>query len=77
MGFLRRKRDAEPAAREVVDLRRPAAGAIGAPGSCPRCGGAGYLDHVDVVREIQHQHCRECGHAWERTFAELTEAERS
>jgi hypothetical protein len=35
------------------------------PGVCPRCGGRGYLDHIDVVRHVTDEHCRDCGYKWE------------
>jgi hypothetical protein len=36
----------------------------GRPGRCPECGGIGYLDRVDIVDRIQHEHCTSCFHKW-------------
>ncbi|MEY2434574.1 MAG: hypothetical protein QOC92_4299 [Acidimicrobiaceae bacterium] len=34
------------------------------PDDCPVCGGAGYLDHIDLTTREQRQHCRQCGRIW-------------
>lgn len=36
----------------------------GMPSRCPECGGHGYLDHIDLVDEVMHQHCPTCWHRW-------------
>jgi hypothetical protein len=43
---------------------RPAPTRLGEPGTCPSCGGQGFLDHIDLVRHPQTQHCKSCGHRW-------------
>ena len=48
-----------------------ARGSFGLPMPCPDCGGPGYLDHIDMVRRAQLQHCPSCGRKWEVTEAEL------
>ena len=40
----------------------------GSPGRCPECDEFGYIDHADLVRCIQTQHCRACGFRWEYHF---------
>ena len=36
----------------------------GRPGFCPKCGGRGYLDRIDVVDRIMYEHCTECFSKW-------------
>ncbi len=36
----------------------------GYPDDCPRCGGSGYLDRMDMVSRRQWQHCRDCKMEW-------------
>jgi hypothetical protein len=43
----------------------------GRPGRCPECDGAGYLDHIDLVDRVMYEHCRDCGHKWKVTRAEI------
>ena len=60
--------------RDVADTtEKPAAPAQewGRPGVCPDCGSAGYLDRVDMINRVMHQHCTACGKAWEISEAEL------
>jgi hypothetical protein len=52
-----------------------AEGSIGFPGLCPECGGGGFLDHIDLVRGIQHHTCRECGIRFELAIGEMAEDE--
>ncbi len=42
----------------------------GRPGPCPKCGGHGYLDGVDLINRIQYERCTECFHKWSVTEAE-------
>ena len=42
----------------------------GLPSPCPACGAAGYLDHIDMVRRVMHQHCPTCFAKWQTTEAE-------
>ena len=82
MGLFERlqaaKRDRERGG--VIDLAGPepatrAGGpkaAFGMPSPCPECGKPGYLDHIDLVRRRQYQHCPYCLHKWEMTEAEVT-----
>jgi hypothetical protein len=37
---------------------------LGEPGTCPSCGGQGFLDHIDLTHDRQTQHCKSCGHRW-------------
>ena len=43
----------------------------GQPGRCPECSGVGYLDHIDMIDRLMHQHCTECNHKWVTSQAEL------
>lgn len=36
------------------------------PQRCPSCGGAGYLDHIDLGHHVQSEHCQRCGERWTR-----------
>ena len=36
----------------------------GTPGPCPACGGAPFLDRLDLIDRVSDQHCTECGHKW-------------
>lgn len=47
-----------------VDLRTDTRPTWGRPTRCPACGGKGYLDHVDLVAGVMHQHCPDCWHEW-------------
>jgi hypothetical protein len=56
--------------RVAPDVRGPAVSDLGVtrlgqPGDCPRCGGLGHLDCIDLRSGSQHQHCVDCGWAWE------------
>lgn len=79
--FRRRHRD------EVIDLTKieqaladDSAGSSpdrfewGLPTPCPECGGHGYLDRIDPVREIMYQHCTTCFLRWEVSRQELETA---
>ena len=46
-----RKSDSEPA--------------VVLPEVCPECGGAGYLDHINLVRDTKTQSCQDCHLRWE------------
>lgn len=35
------------------------------PNWCPECGGAGYLDWINLTREVKVQTCQQCGLHWE------------
>lgn len=81
--FRRRARDAEPVvdvrADTELDLRSPDATGTttpeavwGLPTRCPACGDYGYLDRIDVVHEVMHQHCPRCWHRWETHRTETT-----
>ena len=35
------------------------------PEWCPDCGGAGYLDHINLIRETKTQSCQDCHLRWE------------
>jgi hypothetical protein len=37
----------------------------GRPSACPKCGGHGYLDRIDVVDRVMFEHCTECFHKWQ------------
>jgi hypothetical protein len=43
----------------------------GMPGRCPECGGFGYLDRIDLVDEVMHQHCPSCWHHWTVSKADI------
>jgi hypothetical protein len=63
--------------RSVIDLRDHIVAArsvpyeFGYPTRCPACGGGGYLDHIDLHRMIQHEHCPRCEFTWERSEREV------
>jgi hypothetical protein len=54
-------------------MTRPAS--FGSPSLCPECGKPGYLDHIDMVRRRQFQHCPYCEAKWVLTEEELATAE--
>lgn len=35
------------------------------PEVCPECGGAGYLDHINLARNTKTQSCQDCQLRWE------------
>jgi len=39
---------------------------------CPRCGGLGFLDHIDLVDRIAYEHCTECGAKYEEQEQDLS-----
>jgi hypothetical protein len=57
----------------VADRGAAARTQWGRPGPCPKCGGQGYLDHVDLVDRIMYQRCTnfDCRHKWQTAEAEL------
>lgn len=70
--FSRRPAKAETG---VIDLRT-AQRAVpeqvwGLPGRCPECQNPGYLDHIDLHREVMYQHCPRCFAKWETSRAEV------
>ena len=73
MGLFNRR------SRSVIDLRdhvlaaqaQSAPFAFGFPTRCPACGGGGYLDHIDLFRMVQSEHCPRCSVTWERTEREV------
>lgn len=57
--------DMGPSIAQAVRSANQAATEIwGRPGGCPRCGGHGYLDRIDVIDRIQYEHCIDCSHKW-------------
>lgn len=55
-------------AEAVETAQAPAAGrheVWGRPSACPKCGGHGYLDRIDVVDRVMYEHCTECFHKWQ------------
>ena len=60
-----RRRPSEEVPVTDVAQPRPGAPVWGLPGACPRCGGHGYLDRIDLVNEVMQQHCRSCSHRWD------------
>lgn len=46
----------------------------GFPSRCPECGDFGYLDRIDVVHEVMHQHCPTCWAKWETLRSETVDA---
>ena len=50
---------------------KPAVVEFGLPTPCPECGGHGYLDGIDVKRQVMFQHCPECSAKWETAEADL------
>jgi DnaJ-class molecular chaperone len=72
MGLFNRK-ETEDA---VVDLREPATALqFGYPTPCPECGGAGYLDNIDITRRVMFQHCTSCFTKYQVTEEELISAD--
>jgi hypothetical protein len=73
MGLFRRRPP------RVIDLRDHVLAAqraaeryeFGYPTRCPVCGGGGYLDHIDLFRMVQHEHCPRCEFRWERSEQEI------
>jgi hypothetical protein len=60
----RRRTQVAPAEESPADEPRVVV-RLGFPTDCPACGGRGYLDHIDVGRHVQRQHCLTCGRNWE------------
>jgi uncharacterized protein (DUF983 family) len=62
---------------EVVDIRAAAPRQkkleFGMPTRCPSCGEPGYLDSIDLSRQLMFQHCPACFTKWETTEADLAE----
>jgi hypothetical protein len=58
-----------PTIAEAVETAQAPAAARrevwGRPSACPKCGGHGYLDRIDVVDRIMYEHCTECFHKWQ------------
>ena len=65
----------EGSVRQIIDTGPTVADAVetanehrrevwGRPGFCPKCGGRGYLDRIDVVDRIMYEHCTECFSKW-------------
>ncbi len=46
----------------------------GKPTSCPSCGGAGYLDRVDLVDREMWQHCPACRATWRTSESDCAPA---
>ena len=57
---LRSRRSARQAATRTIDDEP-----VVLPNWCPDCGGAGYLDSINLTRETKVQTCQECGQRWE------------
>ena len=63
----------------VIGLRDPVLAAqanslpfeFGYPTRCPACGNGGYLDHIDLFRMVQSEHCSRCSFRWERSEREV------
>jgi hypothetical protein len=77
VGLLSRNRQASQQ-EPVLDLikeEQPHVQVWGRPGRCPNCDGRGYLDGIDVIDRVMHQHCKECGHVWEVAEAQTVPAQ--
>lgn len=74
------KRNPEP----VLDLRDEVVATVktptpspsssfefGFPTRCPSCDGRGYLDHIDLARRVQFEHCPSCFTKWERSEEDI------
>ncbi len=82
MGLFGRKPDTQPEPQPeaaIVDVtsepRQAPKPEWGKPGRCPECGGPGYLEHIDMVDRIMYTKCKECGHHWEVSQAEILAAQ--
>jgi len=64
-------RKQQPSPEPIVDLREPRF-EFGYPTTCPECGGGGYLDHIDLVDRVMHQHCPSCWTKWITSERELS-----
>jgi hypothetical protein len=77
MGPFRRRPVVDPAASDdVVELRVPRITnkellEWGMPSRCPDCNSRGYLDRIDLVAEVIHQHCPSCWTRWIVTKEEI------
>jgi hypothetical protein len=70
--WFRHKKDNKQDSETTLDLRGSTPEtSFGKPQPCPECGGAGFLDRIDVRNRIQHQHCSRCGAVYVTTEAEL------
>jgi hypothetical protein len=71
MGLFKKKDQVVIDLRDrAVEVRGPSFD-FGFPTRCPDCGGRGYLDHIDVGRRIQYEHCPSCFAKWERSEADV------
>jgi hypothetical protein len=59
---------------KVTGMRESPPEVWGRPNRCPQCGGVGYLEGVDLVHRVQHQHCTECFHKWSTAEADTLTA---
>ena len=47
--------------RRNTEIEEPAV----LPNVCPQCGGSGYLEHINLVRETKVPSCQDCELRWE------------
>ncbi|MEY2403830.1 MAG: hypothetical protein QOD38_1381 [Acidimicrobiaceae bacterium] len=40
------------------------------PNVCPECGGPGFLEHINLVRETKMQTCQRCDLLWESAITD-------
>lgn len=40
------------------------------PVPCPRCGRAGFIDHIDLTAGVQIRCCTPCGVSWSASLAD-------
>jgi hypothetical protein len=77
MGLFRRRSAADTGASDdTIDLRVPKISnkelmEWGMPSRCPECGAYGYLDRIDLIDEVMHQHCPSCWTRWVITKQEI------
>jgi hypothetical protein len=70
--------DAGPTINEAVETARSERHEVwGRPGQCPKCGGHGYLDRIDVIDRIMFEHCTDCFHRWQVAEAETQKSDTS
>jgi len=69
--------DAGPTVGEALSRARALNNEVwGRPGRCPKCGGIGYLDRIDLVDRIQEEHCVDCWYKWSIAESDTVQAGR-
>lgn len=74
MGLFKRKDEVIDLRDHVLARQRQRASLpfeFGFPTRCPACHGRGYVDHIDMFRREQFEHCTACGLKWQSSEDEV------